>query len=339
MLVLTGPSGSGKTHRILAEFRDAVKARRSDIRLVVPTATLVQHLRHELAREGPDLQPARSILTLSAFLSELCGELDLADDVTLTLAAAAAVREVSAPEFARVSRLPGFHAAVVPTISELDAAGCVPEQFARVRLDEPLARPLLEVWRSIERQLAARKLYTRSQILRRAASGIATRIESPEEDLVRWVRRVCTPGTRASRSAGGQGRRYGCAAVFCYRHPGARGPARRRLRIRRVDDAQRSGRNDAARSCLVPGGERGTRSRRTCPPHSAVSRKRTRLSRHRSGAAHARGDCAPSRNHFRTLWHSRALLFRRRIGRSSDTGFRDAPRSKRCSPDGTSKRR
>ena len=171
MLVLTGPSGSGKTYRILNEFRDAVRSRRSDVRLVVPTATLVQHLRHELAREGLVFNP-RSILTLSAFLSELCGELELAGDVTLTLAADAAVREVNAPEFARVSRLAGFHAAVVHTIGELDAAGCVSEQFARVHLDTPLGRPLLAVWRSMERQLAGRKLFTRSQILRHAAAEI-----------------------------------------------------------------------------------------------------------------------------------------------------------------------
>ena len=144
MLVLTGPSGSGKTHRILGEFRDAVKARRTDIRLVVPTATLVQHLRHELAREGLVFSP-RCILTLSAFTSEICGDLGhvMADNATLTLAAEAAVREVNAAEFARVSRMPGFHAALVHTIGELDAAGCTPEQFGRIMLDAPLARPLL----------------------------------------------------------------------------------------------------------------------------------------------------------------------------------------------------
>ncbi len=170
MLLLTGPSGAGKTRRILAEFREAVQARRSDIRLVVPTATLVEHLRHELAREGLVFSP-RSIVTLAGFTSEICGDLEMADNATMTLAADAAVREVDAPEFSRVSRLPGFHAALVHTIGELSAAGCVPEQFGRLRLDAPLARPLLAVWRSIERQLAAKGLLTRSQLLRRAAAG------------------------------------------------------------------------------------------------------------------------------------------------------------------------
>ena len=173
MLVLTGPSGSGKTHRVLAEFRDAVKARRSDVRLVVPTATLAQHLRHELAREGLVFNP-RCIVTLAGFTNEICGDLDMADNAALTLAAEAAVHEVNAPEFARVSRLPGFHAALVHIIGELDSAGCVPEQFGCIRLDAPLVRPLLAVWRSIERQLSEGGLLTRSQILRRAAKSIGT---------------------------------------------------------------------------------------------------------------------------------------------------------------------
>ncbi len=178
MLVLTGPSGSGKTHRVLAEFREAVKRRDSDFRLVVPTATLVQHLRHELAREGLVFRP-RSILTLSAFLSEIVGDLPSAGNAIVTLAAEAAVAEVNAPEFARVSRLPGFHAALVHTLGELEAAGCTPEQFARIRIDAPLARPLLAVWRSMDRQIASRKLLTRSQILRRAAAEISARSDLP----------------------------------------------------------------------------------------------------------------------------------------------------------------
>lgn len=174
-LLLTGSSGSGKTHRILGEFRDAVKAGGTDIRLIVPTATLVRHLRHELAREGLVFSP-RCIVTLAAFTIEICGEIATADNATLTLAAEAAVREVDAPEFTRVSRMPGFHAALAHTIGELDAAGCLPEQFHRARLDVPLARPLLAIWRSIERQLAERGLLTRSQVLRRAAASGSTNI-------------------------------------------------------------------------------------------------------------------------------------------------------------------
>ncbi len=174
MLVFTGPSGSGKTHRILTAFREAVRGRRSDTRLVVPTATLVRHLRNELAREGLVFSP-KSVLTLSAFTSEICSGVALADTAHLTLAIEAAVTEVDSPEFARVDGMPGFHAALVATIGELDAAGCEPEQFSRLMPDAPLAEPLLAVWRTMERQLSARGLLTRSQALRRAASEIRNR--------------------------------------------------------------------------------------------------------------------------------------------------------------------
>jgi ATP-dependent helicase/DNAse subunit B len=178
MLVLTGPSGSGKTHRILSEFRESANLRRAVIRLIVPTATLVEHLRHELAREGLVFNP-RSILSLSAFTAEICGDLKEVDNPTLTLAVETAVREVSAPEFAAVGQLAGFHAALVHSLDELDSAGCTPEQFARARIDAPLARPLLAIWQNVSRQLAGRNLLTRSQMLRRAASEIDTRPSLP----------------------------------------------------------------------------------------------------------------------------------------------------------------
>ena len=171
LLLLTGPSGSGKTYRILSEFREAVRARRKGFRLVVPTATLATHLAHQLAREGLVFSP-RSIVTLAGFTSEICPDLELADNVMLTLAAETAALEVNAPEFERVSRMPGFHAALVSTIGELDGAGCTPEQFAQIRPESPFARPLLAVWRHMDRQLKERGLLTRSQMLRRTAGVI-----------------------------------------------------------------------------------------------------------------------------------------------------------------------
>jgi len=171
MLVLTGPSGSGKSHRILGEFRQAIRSRRNDCRLVLPTATLAQHLRNRMAREGSVFSP-RSIVTLSGFTSQILGDVAVADPVAMTLAAEAAVEELDPPEFARVRGMSGFLAALVQTISELDAAGCDPDQFARMRVDAPLARPLLAVWRATNRRLVADGLLTRSQILRRAAERI-----------------------------------------------------------------------------------------------------------------------------------------------------------------------
>ena len=52
MQLLSGPAGSGKTTYILDRFREALSAGSSKVRLLVPTATMAQHLQNRLAREG-----------------------------------------------------------------------------------------------------------------------------------------------------------------------------------------------------------------------------------------------------------------------------------------------
>ena len=52
MRLLTGPAGSGKTTFVLDRFREALRARETSVRLLVPTATMAQHLRNRIAREG-----------------------------------------------------------------------------------------------------------------------------------------------------------------------------------------------------------------------------------------------------------------------------------------------
>ena len=53
---------------MLAEFRQALQQDNSGIRLLVPTPTMAEHLRHKLAREGFVLRPSL-ILTLSKFVA------------------------------------------------------------------------------------------------------------------------------------------------------------------------------------------------------------------------------------------------------------------------------
>jgi RecB family exonuclease len=96
----------------------------------------------------------------------------------MILAAEAAVKEMELPEFARVRGMTGFHAALVQAVGELDSAGCDPEQFAQVRIDAPLAGPLLAIWRAMASKLAADGLLTRSQILRATTEKIRQRASS-----------------------------------------------------------------------------------------------------------------------------------------------------------------
>src|SRR5215217_6912830 len=57
MHLILGPPGSGKTKVCLARLREALRAHRDTCRLVVPTATMAEHLRNELAREGFVFKP------------------------------------------------------------------------------------------------------------------------------------------------------------------------------------------------------------------------------------------------------------------------------------------
>src|SRR5689334_16226393 len=49
MRLLKGPAGSGKTAFVLERFREALRAGNEAVRLLVPTATMAEHIQHRLA--------------------------------------------------------------------------------------------------------------------------------------------------------------------------------------------------------------------------------------------------------------------------------------------------
>ena len=67
MRLLTGPAGSGKTFTILEALRSALQKNDNAVCLLVPTATMAQHLRNQMAREGFVFSPAR-IQTIWRFI-------------------------------------------------------------------------------------------------------------------------------------------------------------------------------------------------------------------------------------------------------------------------------
>ncbi len=142
------------------------------MRLLVPTATLAQHLQNQIAREG-FVFPRNLIQTLSAFVEPWAGEAPQAPDSVVYLIAEEAARRAGRPEFARVADTAGFHASVARTINELASAGCGSEQLARHLPHAPLAEAFLAVYREFDHLLAERGLLLRAHRLQRAAEYIA----------------------------------------------------------------------------------------------------------------------------------------------------------------------
>ena len=176
--MITGPAGSGKTSQILEEVRAALRTGKAGARLLVPTATLTQHLQNALAREGFVLRRG-SISTLSGFVRELTPDLNEVADSVLHLLVEEATRKTARPEFSRVAGMAGFYASLKRVIDEFASAGCDSERLAAALPDAPLAPAFLTVYREVDRELRRRGLVTRAGRLacakdRIEASGVRT---------------------------------------------------------------------------------------------------------------------------------------------------------------------
>jgi ATP-dependent helicase/DNAse subunit B len=169
MRLLTGPPGSGKTSHILDRLRQNPDG---SVRLLVPTATMAQHLQNQLARTG--LVFRRSIIqTLSAFVRDSAGDAPEVTRPVLYLLTEEAVRRVNHPDFARVADLPGFSAKFASVIDEFASAGCDSQCLSACLPDAPLAEAFLAVYRQVDEELLRRGLATRARRLEIAAARIA----------------------------------------------------------------------------------------------------------------------------------------------------------------------
>jgi len=173
MRLITGPAGSGKTTFLLDRFREALRARNHGVRLLVPTATMAQHLENQIAREGFVFR-RNLIQTLSRFVDERATDFPQVSEAVLYLLVEEAVAQVNRSEFRRVARLPGFCASLARTIAEFSSAGCDSARLAACLPDAPLAAAFLAVYEEVDRMLDRRGLLLRAKRLECAAARIHT---------------------------------------------------------------------------------------------------------------------------------------------------------------------
>ena len=182
MLVLTGPPGSGKSHQILESVRAGLRRGASDFCLLVPTATMAEHLRHRMAREGFLLRPGL-ILTLSRFIAPWVQDCPEASPASLELLVDRVLAARTPEPFARVAHLPGFRASLAERIEEFSSAGCDSWRLAQLveagLPEAPLAAAFLSVYQDVERELLRCGRAPRAARLRCAAEEIRARGPGP----------------------------------------------------------------------------------------------------------------------------------------------------------------
>ncbi len=174
MRLITGPPASGKTELVLERFRARVAARDQSVRLLVPTATMAQHLQNRLAREGLVFRTGL-VQTLSRFIAAQVEDIPQASDAVLYKLVEKAVARANRPELARVADLPGLWASIAQTILEFSSAGCDSERLARSLPSAPLGEAFVAVYREVDRELERRGLALRARRLQTAAARIRER--------------------------------------------------------------------------------------------------------------------------------------------------------------------
>jgi len=178
MLLLSGPPGAGSNARIWDEVRASVARGDADFRLLVPTSTLAEHLRHELARAGLVVRP-ELVLTLAGFLDQWTDGTPAIAPAALELVLAEVLERDTPEVFRKVARLDGFRASLTRAITEVSDTGTYARRLAEVlqlgAVEAPLAPAFLAVYREVENELERRGWVLRAGLLERAARRIRER--------------------------------------------------------------------------------------------------------------------------------------------------------------------
>ncbi|MDP9053702.1 MAG: PD-(D/E)XK nuclease family protein [Acidobacteriota bacterium] len=168
MRLIRGAPGAGKTALVFREFKEALRAGATNLRIVVPTATLVRHFQHELARDGAVFSP-HAIVSLNRFAAEYAGK-NVVPDGLLRAFVREALQRLRLPEFAAVATTEGMTAAVVETVELFENAGCTPDKLASVGKLGAHARAFGKLWRAVRESVVQAGYPMRPDWLRAAAA-------------------------------------------------------------------------------------------------------------------------------------------------------------------------
>jgi ATP-dependent helicase/DNAse subunit B len=198
MKLVRGAPGTGKTALVFREFKEALRAGVPDLRIVVPTATLVRHFQHELARDGIVFSP-RSVVSLNRFLLERASVVPVSDGL-LRAIVRNALQQLPFPEFASVATTEGMAATIVDTIDLFENAACTADKLASVRKLGPHAKPFEKLWRAVGGAVRRCGYCLRGDFVREAATNTQTariwfdgflNFSPIEFDFLRELAKVC----------------------------------------------------------------------------------------------------------------------------------------------------
>jgi ATP-dependent helicase/DNAse subunit B len=172
--ILLGEPGSGKTTEILASLRSRIERGDAAFRLLTPTATMAEHLRNQLARQGLLVRP-KTITTLARFVHELVPARPTAGPAEIRLLLAQLLAEQKPASLTPILESPGLPGALARAIDELANAGCDSLQWESLAAfhvySGGVLRDLGLLYRGLEDALRQRGLLLRSQQVLAAAQA------------------------------------------------------------------------------------------------------------------------------------------------------------------------
>lgn len=111
---------------MLEELRPALKQERGAARLLVPTATMAEHLRNQLAREGYVFAP-NTVDTFSKFIEEHVNDVSAFPSAALEMLVTQALGSSPDAAFGPLAEFKGFRKSLAGLFEELSSAGCRPQ--------------------------------------------------------------------------------------------------------------------------------------------------------------------------------------------------------------------